>query len=139
MIPLLADEDVPLDVIRHLRDQWGFDVLRLRDYDRNPAGDRRDDAAVLSEANRQERAVLTHNRRHFQRLHCETALGTRDRGDHWGIITYRTCHEFEVDAEAIARTVEDELRNHGSLEGRYINVERWFQKGLLEEKRRSGA
>lgn len=138
MFRLLADEDVPLEVVEHLRAAWGFDVLRLRDFDLSRSGDSRDDPAVLAEANREERAVLTHNRKDFRRLHHATALSTPAGGDHWGIVTYRTSHDFAIDADSIAWTIFHEVDAHGSIEGRYLQVERWFQRGLLDEKLRSG-
>lgn len=61
---LYADENFPLPVTEELR-KLGHDVLTVREdgYARTP------DPGVLARAHALGRAVLTHNRRHFERLH----------------------------------------------------------------------
>ena len=136
MVSLLADDDVP--VLEHLVVRWQYDVLRLRDYDRNRHGDGRDDHEVLAEAIRQERPVLTCNRKDYLKLHRQTAFDNRCGGDHWGIVSFRQCGDWEVDAEALHVTISTELLHFGSLEGRFVWVDRTFQLGMLNAKRQRG-
>jgi hypothetical protein len=75
---LYFDEDVSRDIVENLR-QRGFDVLSARD-----AGQLRlDDDEQLAFAVAQERALVTHNRHHFElrHQHCVSAGQS-----HWGII-----------------------------------------------------
>ena len=81
MAHLYADEDFAYPVVECLR-QMGHDVLTAQDA--GQAQQRISDAAVLSYASTQGRAVLTFNRRHFIRLHrllsahCGIVVCTRD-------------------------------------------------------------
>jgi hypothetical protein len=61
---LYADEDFPLAVVNELR-RLGHDVLTAQDDGRRSAPD----PDILARAHALGRAVLTHNRRHFERLH----------------------------------------------------------------------
>lgn len=61
---LYADEDFPLGAVEELR-RLGHDVLTVQEDNRR----RTPDADVLARAHALGRAVLTHNRRHFERLH----------------------------------------------------------------------
>jgi hypothetical protein len=69
---LYADEDFPLPVVEELR-RLGHDVITAQEDKRSQAGD----LDVLSRAHELARAVLTHNRRHFERLHRQ---GTEHSG-----------------------------------------------------------
>jgi predicted nuclease of predicted toxin-antitoxin system len=73
---LFADENFPLPVVEALR-QLGHDVVTITDAGK--AGQSSSDEAVLALASTDHRAVLTHDRKHFVRLH-----GTRS--NHAGII-----------------------------------------------------
>jgi predicted nuclease of predicted toxin-antitoxin system len=66
MARLLADEDFPMPVVNQLR-QLGHDVWAVVESDK--AGSRWPDEEVFREAQRQQRAILTLNRRHFLSLH----------------------------------------------------------------------
>jgi hypothetical protein len=72
---LYADEDFTYPVTLELR-QLGHDVLTAQEDGRCGAPD----GAVLSRAHSLGRAVLTHNRRDFERLH-------RQGADHSGILS----------------------------------------------------
>lgn len=61
-----ADEDFPLPVVEELR-RIGHDVLTAQEDGRQTAPD----IDILARAHLLSRAVLTHNRRHFERIHRE--------------------------------------------------------------------
>lgn len=61
---LYADENFAYPVVLELR-QLGHDVITVQEDGRQGA----DDLAVLRAAHGMGRVVLTHNRRHFERLH----------------------------------------------------------------------
>src|SRR5690348_12851207 len=65
---LYADENFPLPVVEELR-RLGHDVLTVQDDGRRAAAD----PDVLARAHALGRAVLTYNRRHFERLHRQGA------------------------------------------------------------------
>jgi hypothetical protein len=67
-VQLYADEDFPLAVVMELR-RLGHDVLTVQDDGRRGTAD----PDVLARAHALGRAVLTHNRRHFERLHRQGA------------------------------------------------------------------
>jgi hypothetical protein len=61
---LYADEDFPLTVVKELR-RLGHDVMTAQE----DGHQRKPDSVILARAHSLGRAVLTHNRRHFERLH----------------------------------------------------------------------
>src|SRR5579864_9117634 len=61
---LYADEDFPLPVVSELR-SLGHDVLTAQEDGQTAAPD----PDILYRAHHLGRVVLTHNRRHFERLH----------------------------------------------------------------------
>jgi hypothetical protein len=65
---LYADEDFPLPVVEDLR-RRGHDVMTAQEDGRTGAPD----PDVLARAHALGRAVLTHNRRHYERLHGQGA------------------------------------------------------------------
>ncbi len=65
---LYADENFPFPVVEVLR-QLGHDVLTAQEDGRRATPD----PDILARAHALGRAVLTHNRRHFQRLHLQGA------------------------------------------------------------------
>src|SRR5438093_13775361 len=65
---LYADEDFPLPVVLELR-QWGHDVVTAQEDGRGKAPD----PDILARAQSLGRAVLTYNRRHYERLHRQGA------------------------------------------------------------------
>jgi hypothetical protein len=72
---LYADENFPLPVVEELR-RLGHDVLTAQEDGRQSTPD----PDLLAHAHALGRAVLTHNRRHFERLH-------RQGADHSGILS----------------------------------------------------
>ncbi len=72
---LYADENFPLPVVEELR-RPGHDVLTAQADGRNATPD----PDILARAHALGRAVLTHNRRHFERL-------DRQGNDHSGILS----------------------------------------------------
>ena len=72
---LYADEDFPFPVVEELR-QLGHDVLTAQEDGRSGTPD----PDLLARAHSLGRAVLTYNRRHFERLH-------RQGGPHSGILS----------------------------------------------------
>lgn len=95
---LLKDEDFPLGAFLKLK-ELGHDVLTLNDLELNDQ--KFPDAAVLDEATSLNRAVVTHNRRDFIKLH-------RGRTKpHSGIIV---CTRFADDgdlADAVHATINN--------------------------------
>jgi hypothetical protein len=82
---LYADEDFPLPAVEELR-RLGHDVMTAHEDGR--AGAR--DPDLLARAHGLGRAILTHNRRHYERLHKQGDLhsgilsASQDR-DHAGL------------------------------------------------------
>src|SRR5450755_2403111 len=72
---LYADENFPLPVVEELR-RLGHDVLTAQEDGRQSMPD----PDILARAHALGRAVLTHNRRHFELLH-------RQGADHSGILS----------------------------------------------------
>jgi hypothetical protein len=72
---LYADEDFPLPAVEVLR-QLGHDVVTAQEDGRTATPD----PDVLARAHSLGRPVLTHNRRHYERLH-------RQGADHSGILS----------------------------------------------------
>jgi Domain of unknown function (DUF5615) len=79
---LYADEDFPSPAVEELR-RLGHDVLTVQDDSRRQASD----SDVLARANSLTRAVITYNRRHYERLH-------RQGNDHSGILSVTKDDDF---------------------------------------------
>jgi hypothetical protein len=86
---LYADENFPLPVVEELR-RLGHDVLTAQEDGRAGAPD----PDVLARAHALGRAVLTHNRRHFERLH-------RQGANHSGILSATRDDDFSALAARI--------------------------------------
>lgn len=91
MARLYADEDFPYPVVEWLR-QSGHDVLTTLEAGRANQGFVDEDQ--LSFATTQNRAILTRNRRHFERLH-------RRSSQHGGIISITDDPDFPDQAARI--------------------------------------
>ncbi|HMC65278.1 MAG TPA: DUF5615 family PIN-like protein [Gemmataceae bacterium] len=79
---LYADEDFPFPVVETLR-QLGHDVVTAQDDGRTATPD----PVVLARAHSLGRAILTYNRRHYERLHRQGAahsgiLSAKQDSDH---------------------------------------------------------
>jgi hypothetical protein len=83
---LYADEDFPYPAVEELR-RLGHDVLTAQEDGRHSSPD----PDVLARAHDLGRAILTHNRGHFERLHRKGAKhsgivsATQDPGNHIGL------------------------------------------------------
>lgn len=106
MVRLYADEDVFAPLVEHLR-QLGVDVLTTRDAGRANRGLADEDQ--LRYATELGRSLLTHNRRHFRRLH-------RLQPSHAGIVAVSQTLEFAREA----RRLRELLEPLGSLAGRFV-------------------
>ncbi len=107
---LYSNENFPLPVVEALR-QMGHDVLTTRDAGR--ANEGIPDEELLAFAIAEKRAVLTHNRQDFIRLH-------RLNPEHEGIIVCTDNPDFP----ALAVKVHDHLQAVDSLKGLLIRVNR---------------
>ncbi len=110
MARLYTNENVPLPVAEALR-SLGHDVLTVAES--GNAGQAWPDAAVLDYAIREDRIVVTLNRRHFIRLHME-------RPEHTGIVV------CTVDADFVgqARRIHESLTSKANLRGILVRVNR---------------
>ena len=91
-IPLYFDEDVSANIVSNLRAR-GFDVVSARDEGML----RQDDDEQMTFAVSQRRAIVTHNRVHFEDQHRKFLQAGRK---HYGIIIAR---RRPKDAEVVAR------------------------------------
>ena len=110
MAHLYANENFPLPVVEELR-RLGHDVLTIQDAGR--AARAVPDDEVLAFAVREQRAVITLNRKHFVQLH-------RTRSDHAGIIVCT----FDRDFAAQARRIDVATAVESGLSGKLIRVNR---------------
>lgn len=98
---LYADEDFSYPVVEELR-QLGHDVVTAQEDGRRATPD----IDILVRAHALGRAVLTYNRKHFERLH-------RQGTDHCGIVSAKHDSDFPALAAQI----------HGRLTG--LSIGRW--------------
>lgn len=110
MARLYSNENFPLPVVEALR-QLGHDVLTVQEAGNAEAAI--SDPQVLAFASREERVLLTLNRKHFIRLHKEIP-------DHFGIIVCT----FDPDFERQAHRIDEALLIQASPTGRLIRVNR---------------
>lgn len=107
---LYSDENFPLPVVEELR-RLGHDVVTIQDEGR--ASESVPDDEVLELAARDNRAILTLNRRDFIRLHSQ-------RSTHAGIIVCTVDPDFVGQAGRIHAIIE----LHMDLSGQLIRVNR---------------
>lgn len=107
---LYSNENFPLPVVAPLREH-GHDVLTTHDAGKSNEGI--PDEEVLRFATETGRAVITHNRQDFIRLH-------RLNPDHAGIIV---CTD-NADFPALAAKVHAQLQQTESLHGQLVRVNR---------------
>lgn len=107
---LYSNENFPLPVVIALR-ALGHDVLTS--FDAGNANDAIPDEEVLNFAAAGGRAVLTHNRQDFIRLH-------RHRPEHAGIIVCTA----DADFPALADRIHRQLQNRDSIHGHLIRINR---------------
>ncbi|MDZ4403963.1 DUF5615 family PIN-like protein [Prosthecobacter sp.] len=107
---LYSNENFPLPVVEELR-RLGHDVLTTRDAGKSNEGIPDDE--VLRFAKENGRAVITHNRQDFIRLH-------RQSPGHAGIIVCTDNPDFP----ALAAKVHAQLEAMESLKGQLVRVNR---------------
>jgi hypothetical protein len=107
---LFADEDFPLPAVLRLR-ELGHDVLTA--LEAGIANDEITDEEVLALASRLGRAVATHNRRHFRRLHFASPR-------HAGLILCTRDKKFV----RLADRIHSQISSLESLDGQLISVVR---------------
>ena|SRR5439155_1817182 len=90
---LYADEDFPFPAVEELR-RLGHDVLTAQEDGRSAAAD----PDILARAHALGRAVLTYNRRHYERLHRQGAA-------HSGIVSATQ----DPNHSALAARIQDAL------------------------------
>jgi predicted nuclease of predicted toxin-antitoxin system len=110
MARLYANEKFPLQVVVALR-ALGHDVLTVREAGRD--NQRIEDADVLAYATRENRAVITINRRDFKRLH-------RQQPAHCGIIVCSA----DTDIAGQVQRIHDAINSYATLDGMRIPVNR---------------
>jgi predicted nuclease of predicted toxin-antitoxin system len=110
MARLYANENCPLPVVQALR-QAGHDVTTVAETGR--AEQSWPDTEVLDFATRDERILLTLNRRHFIRLHLQNQ-------NHAGIIVCT----FAPDFNGHAQRIEAGIKAIMDLRGQLIRVNR---------------
>ena len=96
MARLYSNENFPFPAVEELR-RLGYDVLTVQET--GQANRALSDEAVLAFAYAEERILLTSNRRHFIRLHCEGH-------DHCGIIVCTVDPDFVGLAQRIHTVLE---------------------------------
>jgi hypothetical protein len=109
MARLYADEDVPRPLVEQLR-ALGLDVLTASEA--GQANKSIPDPNVLAEATSLGRAVLTHNRKDFKRLHTATP-------GHAGIVS---CTRDDANPAALAARIDAALAANPDLTGQHIRV-----------------
>src|ERR1022692_1583501 len=106
MTRLYADEDFPGPVVQMLRD-LGHDVLTVQEAGRGGSVD----AQVLADATADNRAVLTHNHRHYKRLHAKQS--------HAGIVS---CTRDQTDLPGMAQRIHDTISATPNLANQFIRI-----------------
>jgi hypothetical protein len=107
MARLYADEDVPQPLVDQLR-ALGHDILTA--LDDGQANQSIPDGDVLARATSLARAVLSHNRKDYKRLHKATP-------GHAGIVS---CTRDDSDPAALAARIHGALAANPDLAGRHI-------------------
>lgn len=108
MARLYADEQYPYPVVEFLR-ALGHDVLTVQEAGRANQGI--PDPEVLNFATRENRAVITQNRKDFIQLH-------RIQSDHAGIIACTNDRNWE----ALANRIHTAITAEEPLQGKLIRV-----------------
>lgn len=110
MARLYEDENFPQPTVERLR-ELGHDVLTI--HEAGKAGQSTPDEIVLTDARADQRAVLTHNRKHFNHLHTA-------RSNHAGMIV---CSE-DLDFAGLADRIHKAIEAQPELSNRLIQVYR---------------
>ena len=104
---LYADEDFPWGAVLILRNK-GHDVLTVQEAGRGGKAD----PEVLADATADGRAVLTHNHRHYRRLHA--------RGQtHGGIVS---CTRDDNNLPGLAQRIHEAITAAPSLANQFMRI-----------------
>jgi predicted nuclease of predicted toxin-antitoxin system len=109
MASLYVDENFPRGAVLILRG-FGHEALTVQEAGRSGSAD----LVVLADATADGRAVLTHNHRHFKRLHAHAQ-------PHAGIIS---CTRDDNDLAGLAQRIHDAITAVGNLANQFIRVVR---------------
>jgi predicted nuclease of predicted toxin-antitoxin system len=116
MVKIYADEDFSLHVVAMLQER-GYDIETPHDHDNARKGI--PDHDVLAFAVSLQRAVMTHNRDDFKRLHHQyQRAGT----SHFGIINCTRNPDDKKLALSIDTVLAKHLQKHGSIENSLVLV-----------------
>ena len=110
MARLYADENFPYPTVLELR-RLGHDVITVQEAGK--AGKKTEDEAVLAQAGTDGRAVLTHDRKDFVRLHDHEPV-------HGGIVVCTV----DLDFQGLAARIHKAIHRNPQLAGRLIRVTR---------------
>jgi predicted nuclease of predicted toxin-antitoxin system len=108
MASLYSDENIPLRTVEELR-RLGHDVLTA--HEAGNANQSIPDVQVLAYASQLARAVITHNRWDYIRLHTKTPT-------HFGIVI---CTK-DINLIALAQRIHDAVIVNAPLENKLIRV-----------------
>ena len=111
MARLYADEDVPRQFVEQLR-ALGHDIFTA--LEAGQANQSVQDADVLARATSLGRAVMTHNRKDFKRLHAATP-------GHAGLVS---CTRADADPKGLAARIDAALAANADLASQHIRVNR---------------
>lgn len=111
MARFYSNENIALTVVVELR-RLGNDVLTS--FEAGKANASVPDPDVLEFATRDDRILLTHNRRHFLRLHL------RRSGDHSGIVACTV----DLDCSALAQRIHAAVTATTDMKNQLIRVNR---------------
>ena len=110
MADFYSNENFPLPVVEHLR-QLGHDVVTIQEV--GQADQAVPDEAVLAFSTKENRILLTFNRKHFIKLH-------RDMPNHSGIVVCT----FDPDFEALAIRIHQTVTTSADMSGKLLRVNR---------------
>lgn len=114
MARLYADEDFHGEVAKKLR-SLGHEVMTAREA--GQADQKIPDSKVLAYATSLGRAVLTHNRRDFLKLHTNSS-------EHGGIVVCTA----DDDLESLAERIHNAVSSHDTLAKKLIRVNKPSRK-----------
>ncbi len=110
MARFYANENFPLPEVEELR-RLGQDVLTIQET--GQSGHSVSDESVLSFANTENRILLTHNRKHFIRLH-------QQNHNHCGIVACTV----DVNFIGLAHRIHQEVKKRKHVERELIRINR---------------
>ncbi len=110
MAAIYADENTEGKLILALRER-GHDVLTMLDEDL--AGKKTPDSHVFARAVATKRLLVTHNRKHFIKIHAQNAV-------HHGIMICT----FDDDFAALTTRIHEKLSSQQDFAGQLIRINR---------------